>query len=240
MKQTFLRNIHIMSGAGALALVLVGLAIGTLSGQTGATSRLIAPVETQTSEYASALISERENHPQTESRTSNETEESGDKQKKPATRVAGAQQTITPEAESKSVVAAAPPTPTPDARMLSLNFVNGKRKIYGLSPLSIDSVLNSYALRQAQQMAESCQLSHQNLSNILGTRDARGKRLMAVAENVAFHSSQLDAALQNLWNSEGHRDNMLGDYNRVGIAVVRSANPSCSGFVYTAQVFGRS
>lgn len=143
--------------------------------------------------------------------------------------------TITP-----STSVPAQPTAVTDGVSTSLAFVNGVRKSAGKSALSLDSVLNASALSHAKNLANQCKLYHQNISVLLGKKDARGKTITAVAENVAYSSSSLTQALNGLKNSSGHYKNMIGPYNRVGFGVVKSTNTKCKGYIYTVQVFAKS
>jgi len=89
-------------------------------------------------------------------------------------------------------------------------------------------------------LANQCRLYHQNLSILLGKKDARGKKITSVAENVAYSSSSLSQALDGLKNSSGHYQNMIGPYNRAGFGVVKATSSKCKGYIYTVQIFAKS
>lgn len=141
---------------------------------------------------------------------------------------------------AKPPAAAAASTPLVDGAAASLAFVNGVRAENGKPPLALDAVLNAYALTHATNMANQCQLYHQNISLIMNKNDANGKKMFSVAENVAYSSASLTQALNVLKGSPGHFENITGDYNRVGFGVVVSGATACKGHVYTAQVFAKS
>src|SRR3954447_9013375 len=100
-----------------------------------------------------------------------------------------------------------------------LNRTNDARAQNGLAPLQWDEAAANVARGWSSQMAASQTLSHNgNLSNDIGnTVTADWTR---IGENVGYGPSV--GKLQNAFmNSSGHRANVLGDYNRVGIGVVR-------------------
>jgi len=139
--------------------------------------------------------------------------------------------------------AASPPaasTSISEGVSASLAFVNNVRAEIGKSALKLDSVLNAYALNHAKNLAAQCQLSHQNLSLMIGKPDATGKKITAIAENVAYSSSSLAQALNGLKNSDGHYKNMTGNYTRAGFGVVKSGAAACKNHIYTVQVFAKS
>lgn len=144
------------------------------------------------------------------------------------------------DAKPAQVPASVPSIPLSEGVATSLSFVNNVRAEVGKSALKLDTVLNSYALNHAKNLASQCKLFHQNISLMLGKKDATGKSITAIAENVAYSSSSLSQALDVLKNSEGHYKNMIGNYTRVGFGIVKSGAASCKGHIYTVQVFAKS
>lgn len=86
--------------------------------------------------------------------------------------------------------------------------------------------LNAKAQAWSEYMAGRGQLSHSSLS--VGVSPGWS----GIAENVAYNSGGLAAAQVSLQNSPGHRTNLLGNYNEVGLGVVVS-----SGVTWVTQVF---
>lgn len=104
-----------------------------------------------------------------------------------------------------------------------LSLLQQARSANGLAPLAPAEDLTAIAQRHAQEMAAAGSIWHQPLSPIDGLR---------VGENVGVGSSpdELHAAFMA---SPQHRDNILGDYGEVGIAVAWGAD----GKIYVDQVF---
>jgi uncharacterized protein YkwD len=112
----------------------------------------------------------------------------------------------------------------------AVRATNKQRAKFGLRTLGVNPCLRKFAARQAQAMANSAELFHQDLGPILGTCRKR-----TAGENVAFGLSSGRSAVQAWMNSQGHRDNILNrSYRQVGIA----AREGVDGRWYVAQVFG--
>jgi uncharacterized protein YkwD len=105
--------------------------------------------------------------------------------------------------------------------------INSFRGSNGLSGLSRDGSLDSYARAWAEQLAVDGALSHSNLSALVPPWSAAG-------ENVGVGSS-VASLFDALVGSAGHRDNMLGDFTHMGIGVFRDSG----GSLWTAHVFTR-
>jgi uncharacterized protein YkwD len=111
----------------------------------------------------------------------------------------------------------------------SLTFVNQHRTGNARSVLASDPDLDRAALDWARQLAESGNLSHNP-----ELRDVVPGRYGYIGENVAY--SWTDGNIdQGWWESQGHRDNILGEhYTAVGIAFVVDDE----GTYWAVQVFG--
>lgn len=105
--------------------------------------------------------------------------------------------------------------------------INSYRSGNGLSGLSRDGALDSYARSWAQTLAERGELSHSDIGSLLGSWSA-------VGENVGMGGS-VDGIFDALASSAGHRDNMLGDFTHFGIGVYQDSG----GTLWTAHVFTR-
>jgi uncharacterized protein YkwD len=102
------------------------------------------------------------------------------------------------------------------------DLTNQSRAQNGLGALQYDAALSSVARGWVSQMAGAGVLSHNgNLASQVGSQVTND--WTRIGENVGFGSTTtgLEAAFMN---SPGHRANILGDYNRVGIATQRDAS----------------
>lgn len=105
--------------------------------------------------------------------------------------------------------------------------INSYRSSNGLSALSRNGSLDSYARSWAQQMSESGGLSHSNIGSLLG-------KWSSVGENVGVGGS-VGAVFGALVDSPAHSQNMLGDFTHFGIGVYQDAD----GTLWTCHVFAR-
>lgn len=136
--------------------------------------------------------------------------------------------TTTPPTTVPPPVTVPPPTPGQAAASTSLDFVNQKRAENGLAALQFDPELVAMAERWCETIASDGDLRHNpNLGSEAPDEYSR------VGENVGYAGS--GSAIDNAWwNSEGHRDNILGDYTAIGIAFVIDED----GTYWGVQVFG--
>lgn len=95
-----------------------------------------------------------------------------------------------------------------------VQLINASRAGNGLGPLSVDGALVGAARSQSQRMASAGTIFHnQNLPNeVPGGWQSLG-------ENVGTGGS-VDSLHDAFMSSPGHRANVLGDYDRVGIGIV--------------------
>ncbi|MDY7105120.1 MAG: CAP domain-containing protein, partial [Actinomycetota bacterium] len=142
-------------------------------------------------------------------------------------------------APAPPTTAAPPPTTAPPApRTVAaaspsaaegqfLALVNQVRAGAGLPALRLDGTLQGAARSQAQRMAGSGNLVHQNLAVLLGP-------FRTVGENVGY-GPNVSVIHNALVNSPGHFANMVkGDFTSIGIGVSVDAN----GTMWTSHVFG--
>ncbi|MCX6693272.1 MAG: CAP domain-containing protein [Methanomicrobiales archaeon] len=143
--------------------------------------------------------------------------------------------------ESVSVEAAAR-----DIETQILRLTNVKRASYGLSALSTDTQIRSVARWLSSDMAANHYFDHiDSLGRTPGERlTAWGYSWTACAENIACGVPNSGTAVQIArqfvtmwWNSPGHRANILGSYNRLGVGVkmgtVNSGGRSYTGWIAT-------
>ncbi len=99
----------------------------------------------------------------------------------------------------------------------ALALLNAERAAAGLAPVSMHSDLTDDALAWSQYLFEQGSLSHNpSLSSVTSDWDKLG-------ENVGVGTS-IPALHEAFMNSAGHRGNILGDYDYVGIAVVEETS----------------
>lgn len=105
------------------------------------------------------------------------------------------------------------------------DYMNWSRGTNGRATLPTHDALNAKAQSWAEHMARTGTLGHSRLTAGLPSC------WTGVGENVGFGSSAL--AVQNGYmNSSGHRANVLGSWDFVGVGYARSGSR-----VYTVQVF---
>lgn len=106
--------------------------------------------------------------------------------------------------------------------------INATRATQGLGPLTVDSGLRAHARNHTQDMMDSGGIYHSSSDELTA---AAGSGWTKLGENVgrggsvsSLHAAFLDSA--------GHRANILGDYNRVGIGT-----GTTGGVLYVTVVF---
>jgi uncharacterized protein YkwD len=116
-----------------------------------------------------------------------------------------------------------------EARLFELQ--NQARSQNGLAPLAYDSAAVGVARAWAQELARSGNLRHN--PNLVAEVDAHvTTQWTRVGENVGY-SRDADQVFNAYMNSTGHRANILGAYNRVGVGAARGSD----GRLWTTVVF---
>ena len=106
--------------------------------------------------------------------------------------------------------------------------INASRGAKGLAPLSVDGGLRSHARHHTQDMIDAGKIYHSTSAEL---QAAAGSGWSRLGENVGRGGSV--GSLHNAFmNSSGHRANILGDYNYVGIGTGTS-----DGVLYVTVVF---
>jgi uncharacterized protein YkwD len=105
------------------------------------------------------------------------------------------------------------------------SLINDARSDAGKSKLSRSGALDTEARKWAKKMAESGGLSHSDLGRFMPPWGS-------VGENVAYGGS-VGSIFDNLYASDGHRNNMLGNFTHMGIGVWVDAG----GLIWTCHVF---
>lgn len=103
----------------------------------------------------------------------------------------------------------------------SFDLANAARMRRGLTPFKWDDGLAQVAYQHSLDMAEREFFSHINPDgrNPFDRMEAAGIRYRLAAENIAAGASDAIAAHQGWMNSPGHRSNILGESQNLGIGV---------------------
>jgi hypothetical protein len=109
-----------------------------------------------------------------------------------------------------------------------LSLINSTRADNGLGPLEVDGGLQSHARSHTQDMIASGGIYHSSSAELSA---AAGSGWTRVGENVG--RGQSPSSLHSAFmGSSGHKANILGDYNYVGIGT-----DSADGYLYVTVVF---
>jgi hypothetical protein len=109
-----------------------------------------------------------------------------------------------------------------------LAHINSTRSSNGLGPLSVDGGLRSHARNHTQDMMDANQIFHSTSAEL---KAAAGSGWSKLGENVGRGGS-VSSLHQAFMNSPGHRANILGEYNYVGIGTGTK-----DGVLYVTVVF---
>ncbi|MGH9084687.1 MAG: CAP domain-containing protein [Acidimicrobiales bacterium] len=139
----------------------------------------------------------------------------------------------TPPAAASTAVAAAPAVPVSIAGDEAAFFdaINHSRWQSGRAPLTLDPAAADVARAWSAQMDANDQLRHNpNLQADVERRVTT--QWQRIGENVGVGWS-VNSLHDAFMASQGHRDNILGDFNRVGVGVVREPG----GRIWVTAVF---
>lgn len=112
--------------------------------------------------------------------------------------------------------------------------LNADRAAHGKPAVDWNNKLAGLAADWSAHMASTGNYGHRDLSAVMHSGSYGEFR--AIAENILLGSCSMSAAqIQDAWmSSTGHRANILGSYNRVGIGLVCRGD----GRLYATQNFG--
>jgi uncharacterized protein YkwD len=115
-----------------------------------------------------------------------------------------------------------------------LYYTNKFRKKQGLPPLQMSESLNRIATNHSRNMASGrTGFGHSGFESRVNQAQNSLGSLRAYAENVAYGQMDAEEVVDGWIRSRGHRKNMLGNYNLIGIGVGRARN----GQLYFTQFF---
>lgn len=109
-----------------------------------------------------------------------------------------------------------PPRPATAARSI-LKLINHERAAAGLDELTVDPALAEIAATWSKRMARSNRLAHNPSLRAQVSEAAPGWRRLG--ENVGV-GSDVTTLHRAFMASAGHRGNVLGNFDRIGIGVV--------------------
>jgi hypothetical protein len=111
-----------------------------------------------------------------------------------------------------------------------LSKINASRAAAGLAPLKVDSGLQTHARNHTADMIAAGEIYHSTSTELA---NAAGSGWSALAENVG-RGGTVDSLHAAFMASPGHKANILGDYNYVGIGTGTGG-----GYLYVTVVFMR-
>jgi uncharacterized protein YkwD len=113
------------------------------------------------------------------------------------------------------------------------DLVNVDRAANGLPAVSWNPQLGGLAQGWSEHMGSTGQFEHSDLNATL--RSPEFSAFRRLGENILVGSCNMTAAeIERAWmNSPGHRANILGDYNVIGVGVV-----CAGGRLWATQSFG--
>lgn len=113
-----------------------------------------------------------------------------------------------------------------------VRLVNEHRVSLGKPVLESNDILWKAARSHTEYMIGKKAISHDNFESRL---DAIAKQLSysSAGENVASGYTTPAAVMTGWLNSQGHRENIEGDYNKIGVGAIQDAD----GTWYYTQIF---
>lgn len=115
-----------------------------------------------------------------------------------------------------------------------LFYVNKFRKSKGLAPLSLSETLSVEARSHSRSMANGrTGFGHDGFEQRIDGISKKLGRVSAAAENVAYGNLSAEAVVDGWIKSPGHRKNMLGNFNLIGIGTAKGKG----NIVYFTQIF---
>ncbi len=122
--------------------------------------------------------------------------------------------------------------PETSLAMKVLNIVNSERAKYGLDFLTYDSTISRAAGIRAMEIKSLFSHTRPDGRSCFTALDEAGYSYRKAGENIAYGQNSPEEVMTAWMNSEGHRANILGDYDYIGIGVYESG-----GVIYWSQFF---
>lgn len=116
-----------------------------------------------------------------------------------------------------------------------LKLVNQHRRKKGLGPMSWNQAMSDVAHQHSSNMArKKTAFGHNGFEQRVKKISAKTGGLKGWAENVAHGQISASEVMKGWLKSPGHRKNIEGKYNLIGIGIESSRN----GDLYFTQIFG--
>ena len=113
-----------------------------------------------------------------------------------------------------------------------MELINNHRLTNGLNPLTSMDIIKSQAFSHTDYMIDNNEVSHANFyarkNYLVANADAK-----TVSENVAYGYTSAQSVVNAWLNSEGHKQNIEGDYTNFDI----SAEKNADGKWYYTNIF---
>lgn len=122
--------------------------------------------------------------------------------------------------------------PDSNLAMQVLSLVNSERAKYGLDAVTYDTLLSSAANIRAVEIKSLFSHTRPDGRSCFTALDEVGYSYRKAGENIAYGQRSAEEVMNAWMNSEGHRANILGDYDYIGIGVYEKG-----GVIYWAQFF---
>lgn len=115
-----------------------------------------------------------------------------------------------------------------------LRYTNAYRQSQGKPPLKLEDAASEQAEAHSKDMAKGRSgFGHSGFNERVTAVTGQIGRVSAAAENVAYGDLDARQVVDGWIKSKGHRKNMLGNYNLIGIGVAKGRN----GMLYFTQLF---
>lgn len=123
---------------------------------------------------------------------------------------------------------------TGDVEKDILYYVNKFRKSKGLPALKMSEPINTEARSHSKAMANGrTGFGHNGFERRVDDISKKLGRVSGAAENVAYGNLGAEAVVDGWIKSPGHRKNMLGNFNLIGIGTARGKG----NIIYFTQIF---
>jgi uncharacterized protein YkwD len=115
-----------------------------------------------------------------------------------------------------------------------LYYTNKFRESKGLPPLQLDETISREARDHSQDMANGrTGFGHEGFEERVDHVTKKLGRVASAAENVAYGNLDAEGVVNGWIKSPGHRKNMLGTYNLIGIGAAKGKG----NIIFFTQVF---
>lgn len=114
-----------------------------------------------------------------------------------------------------------------------IRLTNEHRTSKGLSVLTADQTIGQYAKAHTQYMIAQGEISHDTFSERMSALKAELGWGSGFGENVAYGYSSADAVMTGWLNSQGHRENIEGNFTHIGVSAIQDDG----GTYYYTQIF---